>query len=128
MEAKSLSDKTAKLLGARVQTRSMEVVLLPMALQVCSASVLCALGMKLCMVTPPCIGPGGLLIPLLTVSHLPLRAQVSELTLMYQAAGHIHPPSHTMRARTVSDAMDNLINLAKQVGRESHDKVTEHAT
>ena len=45
---------------------------------------------------------------------------------MYQAAGHIHPPAHTMRARTVSDAMDNLVNLAKQVGRESPDKVSPH--
>lgn len=65
---------------------------------------------------------------LLAMSHFPLRAQVSELTLMYQAAGHIHPPSHTMRARTVSDAMDTFINLAKQVGRESPDKVTQYAT
>lgn len=64
----------------------------------------------------------------LSVSHLARRAQVSELTLMYQAAGHVHPPAHTMRARTVSDAMDNLVNLAKQVGKESPDKVTLHTT
>lgn len=47
MEAKSLSDKTAKLLGARVQTRSMELVLLPMALQVWSTLVQSTLDMLL---------------------------------------------------------------------------------
>ena len=46
---------------------------------------------------------------------------------MYQAAGHIHPPTHTMRARTVSESMDNLINLAKQIGKESPDKASPHA-
>lgn len=56
MEAKSLTDKTAKLLGARVQTRSMELVLLPMALQVCSAPMQCMRNWNVaCKGTPPCI-------------------------------------------------------------------------
>lgn len=46
MEAKSLTDQTTKLLGARVQTRSMELVLLPMALQVCRGG--CALTVPCC--------------------------------------------------------------------------------
>ena len=42
---------------------------------------------------------------------------------MYHAAGHLHPPSHTMRARAVADTMENLIMVAKQVAMESSDKV-----
>ena len=44
---------------------------------------------------------------------------------MYHAAGHVHPPGHTMRARAVADTMDNLILVAKQVAMESSDKVCE---
>ena len=37
---------------------------------------------------------------------------------MYQKVGHIHPPSHTTRARAVLDALDNLLFVARQKASE----------